>query len=311
MEGFIDEVCRENKDIGIDQDVLIKLLLILNVLNDRPSMGIMDLGADDAKFATDKMERIENTLAALQKFLQASGNERWFKTGQSAIKRSAIPLYFLAYHIFYQPCGTGEIKNMFDRFDVNDKNFRSMSIWLKMSILNKVFRTGCGWKPDSTGIKKIHEIMSRNKGMDFPAYELFSLYRSRLRKFIDGKGLTTSNLDDLDQEYVFYLIYNGTTRSSIRFEDKDHIHPRSLLEKRGVSSVKINNIGNLQLIDSVSNRSRKNNKPLAEWLEELDDKEAYLKRHLIPENPQLWEVKNFHEFLRQRQSKIAEAEQNN
>ena len=237
-------------------------------------------------------------------FLKASGNENWFDTGQSAIKRSAIPLYFLAYHIFHSGYGDDELLHMFDRFDVSDKNFRSMSMWLKMSILNKVFRTGCGWKPDTTGIKKLHEVMCRNKGHDFPAEELFALYRERLHKFINERDITTSNLDDLDQEYVFYLMYNGTTRSSIRFEDKDHIHPRSLLEKKGVNSVKINNIGNLQLIDSASNRGRKNDKPLSEWLEEVDGKAAYIERHLIPDEPRLWDVKEFYEFLRERQKKI-------
>ena len=301
MEHFIDEVCRENSSIGIDQDVLIRLLLILN---DRPGISIMNLESGDAKFATDNMERIKNTMAALKVFLKASGNENWFDTGQSAIKRSAIPLYFLAYHIFHSGYGDDELLHMFDRFDVSDKNFRSMSMWLKMSILNKVFRTGCGWKPDTTGIKKLHEVMCRNKGHDFPAEELFALYRERLHKFINERDITTSNLDDLDQEYVFYLMYNGTTRSSIRFEDKDHIHPRSLLEKKGVNSVKINNIGNLQLIDSASNRGRKNDKPLSEWLEEVDGKAAYIERHLIPDEPRLWDVKEFYEFLRERQKKI-------
>ena len=303
MESFIREVCRENSSLGIDQDVLIKLLLILN---DRPGMGIMNLNAGDAKFATDNMERIKNTLKALQIFLRASGNERWFDTGQSAIKRSAIPLYFLAYHIFHSNCSDDEVLHMFDRFDVNDKNFRRMSLWLKMSILNKVFRTGCGWKPDTTGIKKLHEIMSAHKKQDFPAAELFALYGTRLHKFFDEKAITTSNLDDLDQEYIFYLIYNGTTRSSIRFEDKDHIHPRSLLEKKGVSPVKINNIGNLQLIDSASNRGSKNDKPLSEWLDEVDDKAAYLARHLIPDDPSLWDISKFHEFLRERQKRIVD-----
>ena len=112
------------------------------------------------------------------------------------------------------------------------------------------------------------------------------------------------NLDDLDQEYVFYIMYNGTTRSSIRSEDKDHIQPRSLLMQQNVKLEKINSIGNFQLIDSSSNRGLKNDEPLSEWLEKIDNQTAYIERHLIPEEPRLWVIENFHEFLRERQKKI-------
>ena len=46
---YIDEVSAKNSSIGIDQDVLIKLLLILN---DKPGHGITDIDAEDAIFAT-------------------------------------------------------------------------------------------------------------------------------------------------------------------------------------------------------------------------------------------------------------------
>lgn len=49
MEQFLDNVVAENSDIGIDQDILIKLLLILN---DKPSKEMSDLMAEDAEFAT-------------------------------------------------------------------------------------------------------------------------------------------------------------------------------------------------------------------------------------------------------------------
>ena len=301
MENFIDEVCSENSEIGVDQDVLVKLLLILN---DKPGKRITELNADDAKFATESRKRIEATLDALKKFLKASDNEAWYKSRKGVIKRSAIPLYFLAYHIFYSKYDTTELPDMFSKFDVKDKNFRAMSIWLKLSLLNQVFKKGCGWIPDKTGIKMIHAVMKNKKGMDFPVQELFDVYRSKLHKFFDEKSINTMNLDDLDQEYVFYIMYNGTTRSSIRSEDKDHIQPRSLLMQQNVKLEKINSIGNFQLIDSSSNRGLKNDEPLSEWLEKIDNQTAYIERHLIPEEPRLWVIENFHEFLRERQKKI-------
>ena len=66
MEQFLDNVVAENSDIGIDQDILIKLLLILN---DKPSKEMSDLMAEDAEFATMNNERIQATLRALKNFL--------------------------------------------------------------------------------------------------------------------------------------------------------------------------------------------------------------------------------------------------
>ena len=141
MEKFLDDVISKNSDMGIDQDVLIKMLL---VLNDKPNKGMTDMTAEDAEFATGNLERIQATLEALRIFLKASNNEEWF----ASINRSAIPLYFLAYHIFYQSKNPEELRNMFIQFDTKDKNFRNMSLWLKLSLLNQVFRRGCGWIPE-------------------------------------------------------------------------------------------------------------------------------------------------------------------
>ena len=91
MEQFLDNVVAENSDIGIDQDILIKLLLILN---DKPSKEMSDLMAEDAEFAAMNNERIQATLRALKNFLNISGNYHWFATKKN---RSAIPLYFLTY----------------------------------------------------------------------------------------------------------------------------------------------------------------------------------------------------------------------
>ena len=167
MEQFLDNVVAENSDIGIDQDILIKLLLILN---DKPSKEMSDLMAEDAEFATMNNERIQATLRALKNFLNISGNYHWFATKKN---RSAIPLYFLTYHIFYSDIQTDKLENMFEHFDTNNIECREMAIWLQLSLLNKVFSRGCGWIPYKTGIRKIHAVMYNNKGKRFPKDSLF------------------------------------------------------------------------------------------------------------------------------------------
>lgn len=299
MEQFLDTVVFENSDIGIDQDVLIKLLLILH---DKPSKEMSDLTAEDAEFATSHFERIQATLKALKNFLHVSSLYNWFSAGKN---RSAIPLYFLAYHIFHAEIDTNKLENTFDQFETKNTDFHEMSIWLRKSLLNKVFSRGCGWIPYKTGVKKIHTVMSKSKGSIFPTEALFSVYR--LHPLYFTNEVTAGNLDGFDQEFLFYLLYNGMP--SIRSEDIDHIHPRWVLEGNGVEGTKINSIGNYQLLDSRTNRGSKNGKELCIWIEnhiEDSNREDYLKRHLIPTDPKLWKSSEFEGFLQERTNLLAE-----
>ncbi len=297
MEAFLDIAVSENKDIGIDQDTLIKLIM---VLNDKPTKVIADLTAEDAEFATSKRVRIRNTLKSLKKFLHASKNYEWFCKNN----RSGIPLYFLSYHIFYSTTKDEELENMFNKFDTNDQSFRNMAIWLRLSLLNKVFSYGCGWRPNTTGIKKIHEVMKQNKGKTFPKDSLFKVYTYHPLYFtyiVDKERVCT-----LDPEYILYLIYDG--QPQIRKEDVDHIHPHSLLQGR-FDEWKINNIVNYQLLDSGTNRGDKNGKELSVWIKSIelkDQQKIYLSRHIIPQDKNLWKTENFEQFFEVRSQMLSD-----
>lgn len=293
MEQFLDTIVAENIDIGIDQDVLIKLLLILN---DKPSKEMSDLAAQDAEFATSNYERIQAALKALKKFLNATSNYNWFSASKN---RSAIPLYFLTYHIFHSKTTTNMLENMFDRFDTSDKSCHDMTVWLRLSLLNKVFSRGCGWIPYKTGIKKIHTVMQNNKGSLFPKDILFKTYDYHPLRFTET--VNEKNLSEFDQEYLFYLIYNG--QPTIRSEDIDHIHPRSLLSAAGVDESRINNIVNYQLLDSGTNRGEKNGKELCDWINnriDVANRQGYLNRHFIPLAFELWKTQRFDDFFTER-----------
>lgn len=293
MEQFLDTVVAENEDIGIDQDVLIKLLLILN---DKPSKEMSDLTAEDAEFATSNFERIQMTLKALKVFLKATDNYNWFASTKN---RSTIPLYFLAYNIFYKKAETIELSRLFERFDTNDVDCHNMAVWLRLSLLNKVFSRGCGWIPYRTGIKKIHKVMQSKRGMDFPTNEIFAVYRSHPLYFY--RSVSNETINNFEQEYLFYLLYNG--QNSVRNEDIDHVHPKSLLTQAGFNDYEINRIGNYQLLDSGTNRGVKNGKELGDWIRNNIDAaniQGYLIRHMIPNEPDLWETKSFKEFMNER-----------
>lgn len=298
MEQFLDTVVAENVDIGLKQDDFIKLLLILN---DKPSKEMADLTPEDAEFATSNFNRIQASLKALKNFLIVTSNYNWFSSSKN---RSAIPLYFITYHIFYSKTSSDQLSGIFSRFDTTDKSCQDMAVWLRLSILNKVFSRGCGWIPYKTGIRKIHAVMKENKGRDFPKDSLFAVYNYHPLYFYDK--VNENNLSFFDQEYMLYLIYNG--QPTVRSEDIDHIHPYSLLKKAGVDESRINNIANYQLLDSGTNRGIKNGKELADWIQNCVDnsiQKGYLERHLIPRDKSLWKTENYDQFYVERSKLIA------
>lgn len=299
MEDFLDEAASKYKDIGLDQDALIKLLL---VLNDKPTKGILDLTPEDAKFVSSNKDRIKATLEAVKIFLTLSKNIVWFRN----TNRSTIPLYFLAYHIFYSKTETKKLKNKFDQYDTTDSDYIAMARWLRMSLLNKLFSYGCGWKPNTTGIKRIHNVLATKKGEKFPTDEIFKNAYSNYILTFRG-DITDKTIQSFDLNYVLYLIYNG--QGQVRSEDIDHIHPKSLLEQSGVAYEKINNVVNYQLLDGKTNRGKKNGKELAVWItnfiEEVN-KDTYLDRHIIPNNEDLWKTENFDQFFEERAKMLAD-----
>ena len=298
MEQFLDTVVAENADIGLKQDDFIKLLLILN---DKPSKEMSDLTPEDAEFATSNFNRIQASLKALKNFLIVTSTYNWFSSSKN---RSAIPLYFITYHIFYSKTSTDQLPDIFSRFDTTDKSCKDMAVWLHLSILNKVFSRGCGWIPYKTGIRKIHAVMKESKGRGFPKDSLFDVYYYHPLYFYDK--VNENNLNFFDQEYMLYLIYNG--QPTVRSEDIDHIHPYSLLKRAGVDESRINNIANYQLLDSGTNRGIKNGKELADWIQICIDnsiQKGYLERHLIPRDTSLWKTENFDQFFVERSKLIA------
>ena len=302
MESFFNTLEYRYSSIGITQPVIIRLLY---VLTDQPTKleGNMQKEAD---FIAKNRVRIWKTLEAMKKFLELSNHASWFKDSG----KSVIPLYFLAYHIFYKACSDDELPNIFDNHDTNNPDFANMLKWLKVSMLNRVFSYGCGWRASTTGMTQIHKIMKENRAKSFPVEQLFELYAEKLSKFIsaDKRKITPNSLALFDEDYMFALIY-GYPKSSVYQQDTDHIHPRSRLDIAGTDSRKIDSFGNLQLIDRKTNRNGKRAKEFGDWIKigvPEDYLPRYLKIHLIPEDSSLWYSDRFDDFLKARLQMIAD-----
>lgn len=295
MESFLEDTLREYEDIGLTQDNLIKLIFILQN-NHKKEMASID--SDDAHFSIKNKQRISNALKALKDFLIHSELYSYYKDGN----RSFIPLFFISYHVFHKDISDEKVKNYFDNFDAGNVDFQNMKKWVYLSLLNGVFRSrGAGWIPYKTGLKKILEEIQKHKCMIFPTNELFSVYRDHPIVFTDN--IEMANLDELDRSFLYYLIYDK--KQIIRNQDIDHIMPKSILEEKEFESDKINSVQNFQLIDSGTNRGLKNAKPFQDWVNNhVSDKIDYTKRHLIPEDENLWNEDNFLSFIEKRKGMI-------
>ena len=291
MENFLDKIAEENKDLRISQDELIKLIM---TLQDKPLSEVTDLDDEGEKFATFALEnsaQISLTLAQLREFLRNTKDYNWFSMNRN---RSPIPLYVLAYHIFYS--------------EHAQTDFADMKRWLRISMLNGIFRRGCGWIPSERGMKLLHETFKDFRGKNFPVEELFDTCKRNLHSFYSQ--VKPENLDEFDRnrDYMFYLIYASAPlpRGTV-----DHIQPRiRLLEligrgQKNITEEMIDSIANLELLSRDDN-AEKSDKRLKDWINSRDDRQKYLALHLIPDDESLWKPSNFKQFLKTRAQLIAD-----
>lgn len=295
MEAFLDEVLCEFKDIGLNQDNLIKLIFILQ---DNHSKEMTDIAASDAEFAIAQKNRIWETLLCLRKFLTYSDLYNYYKEGN----RSFIPLFFIAYHIFHKKITDPQISTYFDDYDTNNPEFTRIKNWINYSLINGVFRSkGAGWIPYKTGIKKLLEKLKDYKNKDFPIQEMFKVYYDH--GLIFTELIDSTKLDIFESQFLFYLIYDK--KQIVRVQDVDHIMPKNILETLKYDWSKINSIKNFQLIDYGTNRGEKNGKPFKEWIDKfVTDKVAYILKHLIPDDENLWTEEKFEQFIEKRSELI-------
>lgn len=291
MENFLDKMVSENGDLRVNQDELIKLIM---TLQDKPLSEVTDLDDDGDKFAAfalNNADKIRSTLGTLRDFLRGSKDYNWFAMNRN---RSPIPLYILAYHMFYS--------------EYPRENFGDFKRWLRLSMLNGIFRRGCGWIPSERGMKLLHDTFKHYRGQAFPVDELFDVCKRNLHSFYSE--VKADNLDEFNRnrDYLFYLIYGGEPpkRNSI-----DHIQPRvRLLEligrgQKNITEEMIDSVANLELLNRDDN-SVKGDKRLKDWLNAQADRRQYLNFHLIPDDEGLWKPSNFKQFLKARAQLIAD-----
>lgn len=98
-----------------------------------------------------------------------------------------------------------------------------------------------------------------------------------------------------------------THQGRLHFIQWHHIHPKSLLKAAGFETGEINEIANMAFITGQTNRRISNKQP-AEYLAEIARVQGQqaLDTQLIPNDPELLQIKNYHDFLNVRRNLLAD-----
>jgi hypothetical protein len=300
-EKFLNDVKNRYSDIGFDQDEIIKFVFLLQ---DNHTKEITDIDHLDSDFITLNQKRIKAALDGTSNFLVHAGLHEYFK----ACKPSTIPLPFIAYHLFHsKEIADDALTNYFDNSETSNPNFSPIRRWFIISILNRALQRGNGWNPNTTGRKKILEVLKHRKGGIFPTEELFELYKNHpLHEFDSKLNESWDWLNWYDRSLIIFLLYGKP--ANFRQNDVDHIHPKSALAEKGIEWNRINLLGNYQYLYFPDNRSKKAEE-FGDWANTLfngDEKKLndYLELHVIPANKVNWYSDKFEEFLEERRKLI-------
>ena len=86
-----------------------------------------------------------------------------------------------------------------------------------------------------------------------------------------------------------------------------HIFPKKVLRDSGVSANDANNFGNLAFQTRQTNRAIRDRRP-ADYMPEIAEHQpGALESQWVPNDPRLWEVENYQEFLAERRRLLAKA----
>lgn len=283
----------------IDKDFVMKACLVLSDLDQRYKVG--NFTTANLKLIEQNWRRIKSSLQATIQLVNRFGIDRETLTSVNAL----LPI---AYYIYRTDCGSLDGSTPFEA-----TNAKRIHRWLLGSLLNGVF----GGSSDQTiGAARSIILESIGASRDFPNGALLRGLASKGRL----TGFDDNNIDGiLDITYgkrscflAASLLYDNVNWGATPYHI-DHIIPRSVAERKSLMgrnipetrirqiTESIDRLGNLQLLIGRENLE-KNNTPFSQWIQTRD--RDFLERHLIPNEPDLWDVTRLPEFVAARERLI-------
>lgn len=283
----------------LDKDFVMKSCLVLSDLDQR--YKVSNFTNANLKIIEANWKEIKQSLESTLRLVNRFGIDRENLTSTNAL----LPI---AYYIYRTKCGSLDGSTPFE-----SSNAMRIHRWLVGSLLNGVF----GGSSDQTiGTSRNIIQQSLTSDRDFPYRALVEglARRGRLVNFDDNNvdGLLDTNYGQRGCFLALSLLYDTNNWGSVKYHI-DHIIPRSLADRKALMAKNlpetliermlesVNRLGNLQLLLGRENLE-KNNTPFAQWIQTRD--RDFLHRHLIPDEPELWEVEALPDFVRAREQLI-------
>jgi len=288
MEILLEDLNREG--YAFTRDFILKTCLTL--LNTGASYKIDKFRKPEIKERMiNEWDQIERSIKEVKDFLYG---QTYLRSGKSL--KSYLTLIPLIYFHFHYRNKWSSVKN------------------IEHYVLKTLLAGSFGGSPDSLIDNCIKHI---NDSKEFVNRKIFTVIES------SGRSLKISEDDLLNQNYSkkndLHLIFNmwyQNANYNPSYEGNqlqiDHIFPTCKLK-----GIKLNGssrlmkykkedrdqIANLMLLTREENGAGgKGDKEPLEWFVNKDDQ--YLKRHLIPQNPELWKIENFELFIKERKKLI-------
>lgn len=196
---------------------------------------------------------------------------------------------------------------------VDVKNATAIRRWLTAALLNNVF----GGSSDSI-LASIRSVIKEAKSTsDFPV-DLIN------KKVTESGRRGKFDVDAVDNFLgIEYKSLRSFLAISLLYDDnnwgdkeihQDHIFPEDMFSYTEMQNKEMEDqwhqyyelkdrVANLELLTQQENLE-KSNKPFDEWIATRD--KSFLKRHLIPDDPELWKFENFEAFSDKREELIAD-----
>ena len=304
--GFVDHI---NNDLtsknNFDKDFILKTCL---VVSDLPvTYKVSSFTNQNLDRIHGEWERIKAAIESGVDLVNSFGINRDTLTSANAI----IPII---YYLFHTP--SRRLRGS-TPYDVTNASL--IRKWLIMALLNPIF----GSLGDN--VQRIARDVLRGQGLfpnDFPA-EAINTALAESGKSPEFDRYATEKFLEITYQsrssfLALSLLYDDNSWGTLRYH-QDHIFPKSLftterLTEAGLSveeqahyKTLVNRIGNLELLIDRENLE-KSNKEFGQWITTRDAN--FRKRHLIPDDDNLFHLEYFAEFVAAREELIKKRIQN-
>ncbi|MCJ7515481.1 MAG: DUF262 domain-containing protein [Dehalococcoidia bacterium] len=299
INGFVERLNRDlNRKNDLSADFIMKSCLVLSNLP--VAYKVRNFDNENLLLIQDMWSRIKSAIEKAVELTNIFGIDRDTLTSENAL----IPIaYYLLLHPDLDPLRSTPT-------DVG--NTMALRQWITMVLLNNVL----GGASD-TMLTNIREVLKKNETVrDFPIIELNKEIARLGRKSHFDQEAIDKFLDikygEKEASLALSLLYDDNNWGTVVF-NKDHIFPKNMFswasmkeagftkEQHKIYNEIRDNVANLELLTQQENLE-KLNKPFDRWINTRDA--GFKKRHLIPDDLELCEFKNFQRFVEQRERLI-------